>query len=295
VSRRHTIDSTVGPQPNDRGIESVEEHVQAAVRGRARSARVASVVAPVVTFGLILVIWEVAVRAFDISVLILPAPTRIATEMAGDIGILAHHGLVTTTEILTGYLLSILVGIPLALVLFFSPILSRAIFPLIVSSQLIPKVAIAPLFVIWLGFGPMPKVIITFLISFFPITISTMVGLNSIQREKVLLARSMGMGAAGMFWRIRLPQALPSVFAGLKIAVTLAVIGAVVGEFVGSDSGLGYLLLVADGNFNTPLLFASIIVLTAIGVVGYAAVVILERLTIPWYVLQTNATRPENQ
>jgi NitT/TauT family transport system permease protein len=132
-----------------------------------------------------------------------------------------------------------------------------------------PKVAVAPLLLVWFGFGLVPKVLIAFLIAFFPIVISTAVGLASIEQEKIHLARSMGLSAIATFFKIRLPSALPSVFGGLKISITLAVVGAVVGEFVGGDAGLGYLLMVANGSLDTALLFAGLIALTVQGVVLY--------------------------
>jgi NitT/TauT family transport system permease protein len=134
---------------------------------------------------------------------------------------------------------------------------------------------------VWFGFGLLPKVLIAFLIAFFPVVISTAVGLASIEQEKIHLARSMGFGATATFFKIRLPNALPSIFAGLKISITLAVVGAVVGEFVGGDAGLGYLLMVANGSMDTTLLFAGLIALTIQGVVLYALVELAEYLAIP--------------
>src|SRR5262249_17578832 len=168
-----------------------------------------------------------------------------------------------------GFALSIVVGIPLAIGIFMSPAFSRSVLPLLISSQAMPKVAVAPLLLVWFGFGLLPKVLIAFLIAFFPIVISTAVGLASIEPEEIHLARSMGLGPAGTFLKVRLPSALPSVFGGLKISIPLAVVGAVVGEFVGGDAGLGYLLMVANGNLDTPLLFAGIFALTVQGVVLY--------------------------
>jgi NitT/TauT family transport system permease protein len=157
--------------------------------------------------------------------------------------------------------------------------------PLIVSSQAMPKVAVAPLLLVWFGFGLLPKVLIAFLIAFFPVVISTAVGLASIEPEKIQLARSMGFGPSATFFKIRLPNALPSVFGGLKISITLAVVGAVVGEFVGGDAGLGYLLTVANGSMDTPLLFAGLVALTVLGVVLYLIVELAERLVVPRHII----------
>jgi NitT/TauT family transport system permease protein len=262
-------------------IEEVEARVQDR-RARHRShARISSVTYPILTVIGTFAAWELGTRLFGVPAFLLPAPSKIVVSFAEHAGLLLKHGWVTTIEIVLGYLLSIVVGIPLALAIFMSPAFSRAVLPLLVSSQAMPKVAVAPLLLVWFGFGLLPKVLIAFLIAFFPIVISTAVGLASIEPEKIHLARSMGLGAAATFFKIRLPSALPSIFGGLKISITLAVVGAVVGEFVGGDAGLGYLLMVANGNIDTPLLFAGIIALTVQGVVFYFLVELAERLAIP--------------
>jgi NitT/TauT family transport system permease protein len=262
-------------------IEEVEARVQdRRVRRRSR-ARISAVIYPVLTVVGTLVAWEFATRAFGIPAYLLPAPSRIAVSLVENAALILKHGWVTTIEIVLGFLLSIVVGVPLALAIFMWPAFSRSVLPLLVSSQAMPKVAVAPLFLVWFGFGLLPKVLIAFLIAFFPIVIGTAVGLASIEQEKIHLARSMGLGAAATFFKIRLPSALPSVFGGLKISITLAVVGAVVGEFVGGDAGLGYLLMVANGNIDTPLLFAGLVALTVQGVVLFFLVELVERLAIP--------------
>jgi len=204
--------------------------------------------------------------------------------MVKNAGLLLQNGWVTTIEIMLGFLLSIVVGIPLALAIFLWPAFSRSIMPLLVSSQAMPKVAVAPLFLVWFGFGILPKVLIAFLIAFFPIVINTALGLAAIEPEKIYLARSMGFGPSATFFKIRLPNALPSIFGGLKISITLAVVGAVVGEFVGGDAGLGYLLMVANGSMDTQLLFAGIVSLTVLGVALYLLVEFAERLVVPRHI-----------
>jgi NitT/TauT family transport system permease protein len=183
-------------------------------------------------------------------------------------------------------LLSVVVGITLAVMISISRVFEKSLYPLLVGSQAIPKLALAPLFVVWFGFGLLPKVLMTFLIAVFPIVVSTVQGLASVETELEYLARSMGLGQYRTFRMIRLYRALPAIFAGLKVAITLAVVGAVVGEFVGSDRGLGTLLLRAIGMVNTPLLFAALFVLTVLGVVLFACIELLERLAIPWHVSQ---------
>jgi NitT/TauT family transport system permease protein len=262
-------------------IEEVEARVQdRRARGRSR-ARISAIIYPVLTVVGTLAAWEFATRAFGIPAYLLPAPSRIVVSLVDNAALLVKHGWVTTIEIVLGFLLSIAVGVPLALAIFMWPAFSRSVLPLLVSSQAMPKVAVAPLFLVWFGFGLLPKVLIAFLIAFFPIVISTVVGLAAIEQEKIHLARSMGLGTVATFFKIRLPSALPSVFGGLKISITLAVVGAVVGEFVGGDAGLGYLLMVANGNIDTPLLFAGLIALTVQGVALYFLVELAERLAIP--------------
>jgi NitT/TauT family transport system permease protein len=166
----------------------------------------------------------------------------------------------------------------------FSRSVERVVMPVLVFTQLVPKIALAPLFIIWFGFGLFPKVFMTFLLSFFPIVIDSIAGFRSLDREIEHLIRSMGLGAWPAFVKVRLPHALPQIFTGLKVAITLATVGAIIGEFVGSDRGLGYLLLVAGGDLRTELLFATLGVLTAIGLVLYYVMTLLERLASPWHV-----------
>jgi NitT/TauT family transport system permease protein len=266
-----------------RRIEEVEARVQADQRSREARARSAAIGYPVVVVIALLALWETATRAFGVPEFILPPPSRIARSLVQYAPVIFNHGLISTWEILLGFALSIAVGVPLALAIFLWPPFARSVYPLLVSSQAVPKAAIAPLFVVWFGFGLLPKVLIAFLIAFFPIVISTAVGLGSIEPEKIQLARSMGFGAGRTFFSIRLPSALPAIFGGLKIAITLAVVGAIVGEFVGGDAGLGYLLLQANGSMDTPLLFAGLVGLTLIGVVLFLLVELAERLAIPWH------------
>ena len=196
-------------------------------------------------------------------------------------GAFAMHALVTSGEVLLGFLLSVAVGVPLAFGIAGSRVFERAVYPLLVASQAIPKVAIAPLLIVWFGFGTTPKVIVAFLIAFFPVVIDTVVGLRAIEPEMLHLAHSMGATRWQTFVKIRLPRALPSIFGGLKVAITLAVVGAIVGEFVASDRGLGHVLMIASGEMNSRLLFAAILVLTLLGVAFFVIIERLERLCIP--------------
>jgi NitT/TauT family transport system permease protein len=276
------------------GIEEIEARVQQTQMDRTRRAKVSAIVYPGVAVLALLVLWEVATRAFKVPTYILPPPSRILVVMHDQMPLLMRHGWVSTTEILLGFLLSVVIGIPLALATFLWPPFARSIYPLLVASQAVPKMAVAPLFIVWFGFGLMPKVYIAFLIAFFPIVINTVVGLAAIEREKIHLARSMGLSGTETFFKIRLPSALPSIFGGLKIAITLAVVGAIVGEFVGGDAGLGYQLMSANGSMDTPLLFAGLIGLTVIGVVLFVLIEIAERLITPWHASTRNSGAGES-
>ena len=247
--------------------ETLETAARQRRRERIRRDRIGSLAYPVGMIVAALALWEAAAWLFSIPPYLLPAPSAILLSMSKNSAVLIKESLGTTFEILLGFALSVVVGVPLALAIYLWRPFARAVYPVLVSSQAVPKVAIAPLFLVWFGFGLMPKVLIAFLIAFFPVVINTAMGLASLEREKIYLAQSMGLGPCATFFKIQLPNALPSIFAGLKISITFAVVGAVVGEFVGGQSGLGYLLLIANGNMDTALLFAGIVALTVLGVV----------------------------
>ena len=244
---------------------------------------------PAATIVLLLVVWELLTRFRVTPAYALPAPWDVLVTIAQQWPVLLTNAVSTTAAILMGFFASVAFGIPLAVLITNSRVFRQSIYPLLVGSQAVPKLALAPLFVVWFGFGMLPKVLITFLIAVFPIVVSTVQGLASVERELEYLARSMGLGSYRTFRMIRLYRALPNIFAGLKVAITLAVVGAVVGEFTGSDRGLGTLLLRAIGVVNTPMLFAALIVLTALAIVLFALIEILERFVIPWHVSQRSS------
>jgi NitT/TauT family transport system permease protein len=241
-------------------------------------------VAPLLLIALFLGVWEVLCRALDVKTYLLPTPSRIWEELVKQGPSLVEHTWITTYEMLLGFILAAVVGILLAVFIVSSPVFDRSIMPVLIFSQTIPKIAIAPLFIVWFGFGPTAKVLVAFLICFFPIVIDTAVGLRSVSPDMLNLARSMGASWWDIFVKIRVPTALPYIFSGLKVAITLAVVGAVVGEFVGATKGLGYILLKANGELQTPLLFAAIAILTAIGIIFYYVLEAAERVMIPWHV-----------
>ena len=197
-----------------------------------------------------------------------------------------REALPTLYATLGGFVLSALVGVPIAMWIAYSRLVESFVYPLLVFSQSVPKVAIAPLFVVWFGFGVIPKVIAAFLLGFFPIVVSTVMGFKSVETDMFDLARSMGASRLQTFFKISLPQALPAIFSGLKVSVTLAVVGAVVGEFVGSNSGLGYVLQKANGTFDLPLMFAALVILSMIGVLLFLVLELIERWVLPWHASQ---------
>lgn len=238
--------------------------------------------APLLTLSLAVVGWQVFVMGFRLPEYLLPAPTHIAAAIVTDWRYLAVHTLITLWEIVLGFALAVAVGIPLAMAIVYSPVIERSLYPLLVASQAVPKIAVAPLLIFWAGLGLLPKVLVAFAISFFPIVIDTVVGLRAVEPEMLHLARSMGAGERKIFMKIRFPGALPNVFAGLKVAVTLAVVGAIVGEFIQADRGLGYALQQATSVLNTRLAFATIFILAVVGIVLFALVEAVERRLTPW-------------
>jgi NitT/TauT family transport system permease protein len=246
--------------------------------------RALNVMLPAVAMIGVLVLWAAAVKVFDIPDYLLPAPQDVVRRMARDWHVLARNAAYTLQSVLIGFAAGALVGVPLAFAVVLSRSIERVTMPLLVMSQTIPKVAIAPILVVWLGFGILPKIAIVFLISFFPIVVSTVVGLKNVEADMIDLVRSMGANTLKIMLRVRGPSALPQMFAGFKIAICLAVVGAIVGEFVGSDRGLGYLLLTSTGTLDGTLVWSALFILIAIGMILFAIVSKLERLTIPWHV-----------
>ncbi|MDN5843936.1 MAG: ABC transporter permease [Alcaligenaceae bacterium] len=239
---------------------------------------------PFILVVVMLVLWDLAIRLFNIPPYLIPPPGKVVGQLIEQWPMLLQQSYFTTEATFWGFILSIVVGVPMAMVIAYSRTVESFVYPLLVFSQSIPKVAIAPLFVVWFGFGIMPKIVTAFLLGFFPIIVATVMGFKSVESDMLDLARSMGASRLQTFLKISLPQALPAMFSGLKVSVTLAVVGAVVGEFVGSNSGIGYVLQVANGNFDLPLMFAGLVLLSVIGVLLFAIVDLIERLMIPWHI-----------
>ena len=246
---------------------------------------------PVVAVILAIALWALAVHWFKVPEYILPAPKAVFHALVEKYMILLRHSGATVNATLGGLVLSVVFGVPFAMLLVWSKTLERAIMPLLVFSQCFPKIAIGPLLIVWFGWGILPKVLISFIIAFFPIVIQTALGLKSVENDELDLIRIMSPSALQVFTKIRVPNALPHFFGGLKVAVTLSLIGAIVGEFIGSDRGLGYLLQYANTELDTELLFATLVLLMVVGGILFLAVTRLEKWLLPWHV----AVRDEKQ
>jgi NitT/TauT family transport system permease protein len=237
---------------------------------------------PAATLLAALLVWEVATRALRIPRFIMPAPSAILGEGWEWRYRFIGHTWVTLYETLGGFALSMVVGVPLAVLIVYSPALRAAIYPLVILAQSVPKIAIAPVLLLVLGYGEVPKMVVAFLVAFFPVVVDTATGLAATPPELLDLSRSYRASAFKTFLKVRLPMALPFIFAGAKVAITLSVIGAVVGEFVGSDKGLGYVILSSTSYWKTEVAFSAMILLSLMAIVLFAAVSLVERFVCPW-------------
>lgn len=245
-----------------------------------RSAR--EMIVPVAVLAAIVLVWEASVHAFSIPVYLLPAPSVIWRDCVAIAGNIAGHTWATLVTIMLGFVASIAVSLPVAVLLTSSAAVANAIYPILVLTQSIPKVALAPILVVMLGANELPRVVITFLVAFFPLVISVATGFLSVPPELLELGRSYKASRLRELYRIRLPYAVPFVFSGLKVAITLCVVGAVVAEFVNADRGLGYLIVTSTAFFKVPVAFGAVILLSVIGIVLFQAIVVIERIFFPW-------------
>jgi NitT/TauT family transport system permease protein len=229
-----------------------------------------------------LVVWEVLVRVLHVRPVTLPPPTAILGELAGEWHWYLDHTLYTLLTTLGGFALSVVVGVALAMLLVGSRWFEHAVYPLIVALNSVPKVAIAPLFVIWLGTGSEPKIAIAFLIAVFAVIVDAVHGLRSVPQDVLDLGTVLKGSTLDFFFKVRLPCALPSILTGMKVAISLSLVGAIVGEFVASQRGLGYVILSAQGTFDTARVFAAVFMLAFLGIVLYGALAWAERRATPW-------------
>jgi NitT/TauT family transport system permease protein len=241
---------------------------------------------PIVFLVLLVAGWDLAIRLFHIPAYQVPAPYDVLVTLREEWPNLLAQAWPTTLATLCGFALSAAFGIPVAMLIAGSATVEDYVYPLLVFSQSIPKIAIAPLFVVWFGFGLLPKVLSAFLLGFFPVVVSSVQGFKSVDPDMFDLVRALQANRWQIFRIVSVPHALPSIFAGLKVSITLAVVGAVVGEFVGANSGIGFVLQRSIGNFELPMMFAALLVLALIGVVLFWLIDLIERLLIPWHASQ---------
>ena len=244
--------------------------------------RVGAVAMPLLLLFFLLVLWEVAVGLFDTPAYILPAPTAVLATFFARFPTLLHHAAITLAEIVLGLVLGGLAGVALALAVLYSRTLERALYPLIIASQMIPVFAIAPLLIVWMGFGLWPKAVVAALIGFFPIVVNASDGLRTPSRASIELFRSMGASEMQILRKLRLPSSLPTLLAGLKVATTLCVVGATIGEWVGASRGLGYLMLQSNALLRVDLVFAAILMLSLLGLLLFGGLRIIEGRVLRW-------------
>jgi NitT/TauT family transport system permease protein len=244
----------------------------------------ADVAQPVVALVIFVALWEAVCRVFHVRAFLLPPPSAIFADTTELLGPVVMHTLATGETVLLGFAVSVIVSLPLAVLITASPVIANAVYPLLVLTQAIPKVALAPILVVMLGSNELPRVVVTFLVAFFPLVLSIAAGITAVPPELIELGRACKASRWRELWRIRLPYAVPFVFSGLKAAITLSVVGAVVGEFVNADRGLGYLIQTSTAFFRVPLAWGALVLLSLMGIVLFQIVVIVERVFFPWAV-----------
>jgi ABC-type nitrate/sulfonate/bicarbonate transport system permease component len=248
------------------------------VTGRARRVVPAAVFSVLVVGG-----WQLYTAVSGISPLLLPSPWEVARSVVGNADLFADNAVVTLQEILIGFALGGAAGVALGVLLTYSRVAERAVYPWLVASQMVPIVAVAPILVVWFGFTIVPKVVVVALVCFFPVVVNTVDGLKAVDPEMVRLMRTLGMSRPRIMRSVRIPSALPYIFSGLKVAMALSVVGAVFGEWVGASEGLGYLMLALNNQLATVDLFAAVLVLSLMGIALFFLVGVVERLAVPWH------------
>jgi NitT/TauT family transport system permease protein len=248
---------------------------------RRRFEQIKPILYPPLGITLTVLAWHLACEHFQIPTAVLPKPGQVLAATIARADLLWSEGIVTLAETVYGFLLALALGVPIAVAITSSRTLNLMVYPILIALQSVPKVALAPILLVWLGIGIESKLAIAWLVAFFPIVVDTAAGLQSTPPALIELARSLKANWWQIFIKVKLPAALPFIITGSKVAVTLAVIGAVIGEFVGSSSGLGYLLLTATSQLDTPLAFAALFALAALGILVYLAVVVAEWLLAP--------------
>jgi NitT/TauT family transport system permease protein len=263
------------------------KHVYLALMGRSLALRQGEtrVSGALWAFGLflfILVMWQYTVRFFNIPEIVLPSPTDIAYYLIRRDSLFISHLWPTLLQTIWGFALAVAGGIVLAVIVALTEFGRRAVMPLLVVAQIVPKIAVAPLFMLWFGLGELSRVLIAFLVAFFPIVINTVSGLSSVDHNVVLLGRAFARSRWKLFLKIQLPHAVPYIFDGMKVSITLAIIGVIVAEFVSSQRGLGYLIMFGNGRLDTVMMMSAIVVLSLMGLALYGVIALLARMVVYW-------------
>jgi NitT/TauT family transport system permease protein len=276
----------VGPparmETDVRDLASGDATIQLPARGDSRLRRVAWASAPVLTFVALIALWGVLVAVFRVPDYLVPSPQAVVPKLVEARQALWQNTVTTLREIVIGFAITVVLSIPLGLLIALSLVARRVAYPVLVFIQLVPKIAVAPLFLVWFGFGIQSKVLLTVLLSFFPLLLASIAGFQALDTRLLYLTRSMGASAWQTFWYVRFPSALHVIFAGLKTTATIAATAAIVAEFVGSNAGLGYQLLVATGVLDTPLIFAILLILTVIGIGLNYLIEAIAYFAMPW-------------
>jgi len=263
--------------------------------GKIRSAvaRLRLWAAPVTILLGIVVLWELWVQVWDIPKWQLPSPSEIGRELAASRSLLLEHTLVTLEEIILGFVAALTSGLVLATAIAYSRILERSVYPIVIASQTVPIIAIAPLLLIWVGYGIAPKVIVVALICFYPIAVNTVDGLKAVDPDMVNMMKTLGASRWQVFTKLQMPTAMPYMFSGIKVGISVSVIAAVIGEWVGASAGLGYLITYSQPLFLTARVFAAIVVLSVMGISLFVLASVVERMMLPWYYTEKRANSIE--
>jgi len=249
--------------------------------------------APVMILVGIVVLWELWVKVWNIPKWQLPSPSEIAKELSASRSLLMGHTLVTLEEIVLGFIAALAAGLLLATGIAYSRILERSVYPLVIASQTVPIIAIAPLLLIWVGYGIAPKVIVVALICFYPIAVNTVDGLKAVDPDMVNMVKTLGASRWQVFTKLQMPTAMPYMFSGIKVGISVSVIAAVIGEWVGASAGLGYLITYSQPLFLTARVFAAIVVLSAMGISLFVLASVVERMMLPWHYTEKRASSIE--
>lgn len=282
-----------GPRDSE-DREASQQVVSNAVDARKKSRRLRKIkrigwnLLPPLTFVTIVAIWAAAIPIFKIPAYLLPGPGGVFSRVVSDFPMLWNHSVVTLTEIMLGFGLTVLTAIPLGLVIALSPLAKQIGYPPLMLMQLVPKIAVAPLFLVWLGFGIESKVLLTVLMTFFPLLLASISGFQILDDRFLYLTRSMGATSWQTFRYLRFPAALPVIFSGIKTSATIAATAAIVAEFVGANRGLGFVLLRGTGTMDLELVFAVLVVLTVIGIAINYMVEFSEWAMTPWQRAKNN-------